>query len=126
MLIKEQQLRGLKRSHEQSQCLTLAAGEQADLRGEPILKAEAEGRKLFAVGLAFGVGHAPLEAALLAAAQSQREVFLDLHVGRGAHHGVLEHAADVFGALVLGHAGHVLAIDEYSAGIDRPHARDGV
>ena len=41
VLVQKQQLRGLKRSHEQRQRLALAAGEQTDLGGESVLKAEA-------------------------------------------------------------------------------------
>ena len=37
--------------------------------------------------------HAPAQPAALAAPRRQREVFFDLHGGRGAHHGVLKHTS---------------------------------
>ena len=126
VLVKKQKLRLLHRCHEQSQSLTLTAREETDLCRQSVLKAEAEGAQKLAVLLALGVCNAPAEGAALASAQSQRKVFLDLHVGRGAHHGVLEHAADVGGSLVLGLTGDIDAVDDDRAGVDRPDACNGV
>jgi hypothetical protein len=56
----------------------------------------------------------------------QRQIFLDLHGGGGAHHGVLEHPADVLRPLVLRQMGHVHPAHGDGALVHRPHPGDGV
>ena len=76
--------------------------------------------------LALRLRDAPAQRALLATARGEGEVFLDLHVCGRAHHGVLEHAADVLRTAVLRHGGHVHTVEDDAAGVHRPDARDGV
>ena len=82
--------------------------------------------ELLMIFLALRLRDAPAQGALLAAARGEGEVFLDLHVRGRAHHGVLEHAADVLRAAVLRHGGHVHAVEDDAAGVHRPDACDGV
>ena len=76
--------------------------------------------------LALRLRDAPAQRALLAAARGEGEVFLDLHVRGRAHHGVLEHAADVLRAAVLRHGSHVHTVEDDAPVIHRPDTRDGV
>ena len=55
-----------------------------------------------------------------AAACRQGEVFLNAHRGGSAHHRILEHAADVLGALMLRQAGDILPVDEDLTHINGP------
>ena len=126
MLIEQQELRLLERGHQQCQCLTLAAGEQANLCGHSVLKAEAEGAELLAELLALCVGHGPAQPALFAAAHGERHVLFDLHVRRGAHHRILEHAAYIPGTLVLRQGSDVHPIKDDAPAVDRPYTGDGV
>ena len=126
VLVEQQQLRLLQGGHEQRQRLALAAGEQADLRRHAVLKAEAKALELLMIFLALRLRDAPAQRALLATARGEGEVLLDLHVRCRAHHGVLEHAADVLRAAVLRHGSHVHTVEDDAAGVHRPDARDGV
>ena len=126
VLVEQQQLRLLQGGHEQRQRLALAAGEQADLRRHAVLKAEAKALELLMIFLALRLRDAPAQRALLAAARGEGEVLLNLHVRGRAHHGVLEHAADVLRAAVLRHGSHVHTVEDDAAGVHRPDARDGV
>ena len=126
MLVKQEQFRLLQGGHEQRQRLALAAGEQADLRRHAVLKAETEALELLMIFLALRLRDAPAQRALLAAARGEGEVLLDLHVRGRAHHGVLEHAADVLRAAVLRHGGHVHAVEDDAPVVHRPDARNGV
>ena len=76
--------------------------------------------------LALPAGDSPLQEATFAAALCKREIFLYLHGGCGAGHGVLKYSAYVLCALVLGKSGDVLAVDDDGAFVHRPHARNGV
>ena len=126
VLVEQEQLRRLKRRHQQRQCLPLAAGEQTDLCSHPVFESETERRQLVAEELPLRLRHAPAERPLFAAAIGQREVFFDLHVRRRAHHGVLEHAADVLRALVFRHGRHIHAANFNRALVHGPHARDSI
>ena len=117
VLVEQQQLRLLERGHQQRQRLTLTAGQGADLGGEPGLQPQSQIAQQRAVGLSLLLGDAPAKAALLPAACRQRQIFLDVHGGRCAHHGVLKHAANVGGPFVLRKIGHVDAVKEHLAGI---------
>ena len=72
------------------------------------------------------LGDAPFQTTALAPAGRQRQIFNDLHGGRGAHHGVLEHAADELGPLELRQAGHIGAADGDGTGIHGEGASHGV
>ena len=63
---------------------------------------------------------------LMAAAGGEGEVLFDPHRGGGAHHRVLEHAADECRALVLGQVRDVGAVDDDLAGVDKERAGGGV
>ena len=58
-----------------------------------------------------------------AAPGCQGKVFINSHGSSGTHHRVLEHAADVFGTLVLRKACHIFSVNDDFAHIDRPYAR---
>ena len=126
VLVQQQQLRLLHGGHEQRQRLALAAGKQADLGCEPRFQPQAQGLEQRAVFLPLGLFDAGHQCAPFAAALGQGQVFLDAHGGGGAHHRVLEHAADERGALVFGQAGHVGAVDDDGALVHGPGAGDGV
>ena len=126
VLIEQQQLGALERCHQQRERLALAAGERRDLRGQAGLKAEAETAEQLAVLLLFLLRHAPGKTAALAAAGGEGEVLFDPHRGGGAHHRVLEHAADECRALVLGQVRDVGAVDDDLAGVDKERAGGGV
>ena len=116
----------MQRRHQKRQRLPLAAGKQADLGGHALFQPKAKARKQLAVILPLRLCHAPAKPALLPAPVCQRQVFFDLHIRRGTHHGILKNAADELRALILRHSGDVLAADEDRAGIHRPNARNGV
>ena len=80
----------MQRRHQKRQCLPLAAGKQADLCGHALFQPKAKARKQLAVILPLCLRHAPAKPASLAAPVCQRQVFFDLHIRRGAHHGVLK------------------------------------
>ncbi len=63
---------------------------------------------------------------MAAAARREGEVLVYLHVSRGAAHGVLEHAAQVGGALVLRQARDVAAVELDGAAVGREDACDAV
>ena len=126
VLVKQQQLRLLQRRHQKRQCLPLTAGQKPDLVGHALFQPQPQRVQPVIVILALLFRHAPFERALFAAPQRQRQIFLDLHVGRGAEHRVLEHATDKRRALVLRQRRHVHAVNEDVPLVDRPDARDGV
>ena len=86
------------------------------------LQPQIQGLEQFPVFLPLLFGDADAEGAGLAAAGGQGQVLLDLHGGGGAGHGVLEHPADVFGALVFAEAGDIGAVDGDAAVVHRPDA----
>ena len=126
VLVQEQQLRVREGGHEQRERLALTAGKQANLAAHAGLQAQAQRGEQLGVLLLLLGGDAPGEAAALAAALGERQVFLDPHVGRGSAHRVLEHTAQILGARGLGEATHVHATQLDHAGIQRVHARDHV
>ena len=126
VLVQEQQLRALEHCHQKRERLALAAGEQADLRGHAVLQAKVQHLQALVVVLALLARDAPREAAVAAAARREGEVLVYLHVSRGAAHGVLEHAAQVGGALVLWQARDVAAVELDFAAVGREDACDAV
>src|SRR5699024_2406258 len=97
--------------HEQGECLTLTAGQEPDLGGEAVLEAQFERLELLAEPRpARGAGARP-ESPPPPAQQGQREVLLDREGRRGPGQRILEHAADIPGALVVRHPVHVPAVD---------------
>ena len=126
VLVEQQHARVGERCHEQGERLALTAGQQADLCLHARLQAKVEALEQLDVLGALVLGDAPAQAAALPAALGKGEVLLDLHVRGGAAHGILEHAAQVLGALGLGQARDVLAVQLDSARIERIHARDHI
>ena len=126
MLVQQQELRLLEGGHQQGDRLALAAGQQAHLGRQPVLQAQTQGLEQLVVVCPLQLGDAPAQPALIAPTLGQSQVLLQLHVGRGAHHGILEHAADETGPLVLRQGGDVLPIQYDAPLIHRPDAGDGV
>ena len=126
VLVQQQKVGLLQRRHQKRQRLTLAAGQQADLAGHAVLEAKAERCELFPINLALLVGDAVAQAAPLAAAIGEREVFLDAHSGGSAHHRVLKHAAKEARALMLWQSGQTKAVEANEARIHRIHTRNQV
>ena len=126
VLVEEQELRGGHRRHEEGQSLALAAREQPDLGFEAVFQPEVESCQQVLEALALRLGEAPAQTRRIAAARRDGEVLFDHHARRRAHHGVLEDAADVLGALVFGPFRDVRARDDDAARIDAEGARDGV
>ena len=59
------------------------------------------------------------QTSLLSTAKGEGKVFLDLHGGGGAHHGILEHAADEFGPLKFRQIGHIHAVNQDLTGLHK-------
>ena len=121
MLVQQQELGLVHGSHQQGQCLTLTAGKQAYTGGQTIFKAQIKGLEQLTVLLTLGLRDADAQGTWLAAAGCQRKVFFDLHGGGSAGHGVLKHAADVSGTLMLAQAGHIHTVNNDLAFVHRPH-----
>ena len=104
----------------------MTAGKKPHAGGQAILKAQIKGLEQFAVLLPLCLGDANAQGAALAAPGCQRQIFLDLHGGGSAGHGVLEHAANVGGALMLAQTGDVHTVDQNFALVHRPHTGHGI
>jgi len=126
VLVQQQQLGLFQGRHQQGDCLALAAGKQTDLAGHAVLQAQAQGFKQLVVLGIFLFGNTNAQGAARTAAGGQGQVFINLHRGGGAHHGVLEHTANVSGALVLRQAGDILTINNNLAHIHRPHTGNSI
>ena len=126
VLVQQQQLRLFQRRHDERERLPLPAGQEAHLGRHAVFQPQPQGSQLAAEEFAFLLRDRPPERARLAPARGEREVFLDVHVAGRAGHRVLEHAAEVLGALVFRQARHIDPVDPDAPGIDREHARDGV
>ena len=126
VFIQQQHLGLFHNGHKQGKRLPLAAGKQADLGGKTILQPQVQLREEPAEIFTIGGGDGPAEPAAFAAAGRQRHIFLDPHIGGGAHHGVLEHTAQKAGALFLRKIGDVLAINGDGAAIHREGAGNGI
>ena len=126
MLVEQQQARLGERGHQQGECLALATREQADLSVEPRIQTKVQTLEQLNVLVLLGLGDAPRKTAMLAAALGEGQVLGDLHVGCGAAHGVLEHAAQVLGALRLAQTRDIGAVELDNARIERIHAGDHV
>ena len=106
--------------------LKLTAGEQTDLAGHTVFQPQIQRFEQLVVFVVLLLRDADLERAGKTPAGRQGQVLVDLHRRGGAHHRILEHAANVLGTLVLGQAGHILPVNNDFAHIHRPDARDGV
>ena len=126
VLVEQQQARLGERCHEQGECLPLATRKQADLGVEARVQTKVQALEQFNVLVLLGLGDAPRKTATLAAALGEGQVLGNLHVGCGAAHGVLEHAAQVLGALRLAQTRDVGAVELDNARIERIYAGDHV
>ena len=122
VLVQQQKLGPLQRGHQKRQRLALAAGEEPHLAGQTVLQTQPQVPQQLPVVRPLRLGDAPAQAAGLAPAGRQRQIFLDLHGGGGAHHRVLKHPTDEFGPLVLRQAGHVHPADDDGAAVHRKGA----
>ena len=126
VLVQQQQFRFLQRCHQQGQCLTLTAGQQTHLGGQPIFQTQIQNFQHFLVLFPLTLGDARAEGTFLTPAHGQCQIFLNLHGGSRTHHRVLKHAAHVFCPLVLRQLGYVLAADGDGALVHLPHTGYGV
>ncbi len=126
MFVQQQELRLLQGGHQQRQCLTLSAGQKTCLHGHPVFQAKAQNFQPFPVKGPLLFRHAPPKAPLLSPAIGKGQIFLNLHIGGRAHHGVLEYPPDKGRAAKFRQAGHVRPVDEDAPLIHGPHARHRV
>ena len=126
MLVQQQELGLFEGRHQQRDSLALTAGEQTDLAGHTVFQPQIQRFEQLVVFVVLLLRDADFERAGKTPAGRQGQVLVDLHRRGGAHHRVLEHAANVLGTLVLGQAGHILPVNNDFAHIHRPDARDGV
>ena len=119
MLIEQEQVRTLQGRHQQGQGLALTTGQEADLTGHTTLEAEAETLERILIELPLLLGNRPAETSALPSAEGEGHILLDLHVGGGTLHRILEYASDVLRTLALRLLRDVLTIDLDDAGIDR-------
>ena len=126
VFVQKQELWLLQRGHEQRQRLSLAAGKQTHLGGQPVLESQAQNLQQFTVLIALGGCDSGTQRAALAAPERQSQIFLDLHGSGGAHHGVLKYASNELGSLMLRQTGDVYPVDGNGARTHQPGARDGI
>ena len=126
VLVQQEELGLDQAGHQQGECLALAAREQADLGVEARVQTEVQALEQLNVLVLLGLGDAPRKTATLAAALGEGQVFGNLHVGCGAAHGVLEHTAQVLGALRLAQTRDVGAVELNNTRIKRIHAGDHI
>ena len=101
VLVQQQELGLFEGRHQQRDSLALTAGEQADLAGHTVFQPQIQRFEQLVVFVVLLLRDADLQRAGQAAAGRQREIFIDLHGSRRAHHRVLKHTAQKFGAFVL-------------------------
>ena len=63
---------------------------------------------------------------MLAASGGQSQVFLNLHGGGSAHHGVLEHTAQERGPFEFGQTGNILTVNKNGAAVHGEGAGNGI
>ena len=126
VLVQQQQLRLLEGRHQQGQCLALAAGKQADLGGHTIFQPQIQNFQLLDIVFPVRGGNALFQGAPLAPAVRQRQIFLDLHGGGSAHHGILKHTAQVRRPLEFRKPGDIPAVQNDRAGIHLNGACHGI
>ena len=128
VLVQQQELRGDKGSHKQSKRLSLPAGEQPYRLLHAILQSHVQQGKLFAEERLILAGDAGEDGIGRSACPqvSQRQIFLNGHVGRSALERVLKQMPDDLAALVLRRKGHVLPAQQNAALVGDKAAGDGV
>ena len=123
VLVEQQQPRLLERRHQQRYRLPLSAGEQADLRCQPVLQPEIQLAQPLAVHVALLAVDVPAKPELFSAPVGESEIFFELHIRGGAHHGVLKDAPDERRALIVRETGDVVPVDDDRAAVHGPYAR---
>ena len=126
VLVKQQQLGLCEGGHQQGEGLTLSARKQTDLSFHARIEAQVELLKECRELSFFLLGDAPGKTAMQAAALGECQVLDDLHVGGSATHRVLEHAAQVLGALGFGHARNVFTVELDYARVERIYTGDHI
>ena len=112
VLVQQKQLGLLEGGHQQGQGLTLTAGQQAHLGGHAVFQTQIQGFQQLPVSFVLRLWHTPLkEGAAAAPAGCQRQILHNLHIRRGAGHGILEHPAQHGGTLMLAQAGNVHTVE---------------
>ena len=126
VLVKQQQLGLCEGGHQQGEGLTLSARKQTDLSFHARIETQVELLEECRELSFFFFGDTPGKTAMQAAALGKCQVFDNLHVGGGATHRVLEHAAKILGALGFGHARNVFTVELDYARIERVHTGDHI
>ena len=128
VLVQQQELGGDKGSHKQGKRLPLPAGEQPHRLLHAVLQPHVQQGKLFAEERLILAGDAGEDGVGRSACPqvSQRQIFLDGHVGCGALERVLEQMPDDLAALVLRRKGDVLPAQQNAALVGDKAAGDGV
>ena len=128
VLVQQQQLGGDKGSHEQGKRLPLSAGEQPHRLLHAVLQTHVQQSQLFAEKRLILAGNAGEDGVGRSACPqvSQRQIFLDGHVGRGALERVLEQMPDDLAALVLRRKGDVLPAQQNAALVGDKAAGNGI
>ena len=128
VLVQKQELRGDEGGHQQGQCLTLTARQQAHRLLHPVFEAHIQQSQLLTEDLLIlagdagedGVGGRPC------AKVGQRQILLDGHVGGRTLERVLEQVADDPAALIFRREGDVLAAQRDAALVGDEAAGDGI
>ena len=126
MLVQQQQLRLAEGGHQQRQRLPLAAGEGAYLGRKTGVQPQSQLLEPLPVLLPLRLADAGPQSAPQTPAGRQCQIFLDLHPGGGAGHGILIHPAQILGPLVLRQGGEVDPVQKDLPRIRQPCAADGV
>ena len=126
MFIQKQKLWFLKRCHQKSKSLSLTTREKPYFRSQSVFQTKTKNFQELFVFFALCFSDSGAEKTGFSAAFCKCKVFFDPHRGGGAHHRVLEHAADECRALVLGQVRDVGAVDDDLAGVDKERAGGGV
>ena len=116
VFVQQKQLWRHQRCHQQCQCLTLAAAQQANRLAKPVFQAKAQRRKLLAERRAVFRTDGGEHAAPLCRAQvGQRHILFNGHVRGRAFQGVLKQAAYLPRAFVVRHKGDIAPVQHHTA-----------
>ena len=128
MFVQQQQLRGDDGGHEQSQCLTLTAGEQPHRLAHPVFQIHTQQGQVFSEQFFVLFGHSAEKGVVggTGTEVSNGQVLLDGHMGSRALHGILEQVSNVLAPPMLFFKGDVHAVQFDGAILHEEGASDGV